>query len=156
MRRIILDKRFFSGSSSRRFETSKMMEELLKHPKISRALYDRARQREFHDAVMRAMGRESELDSDTLRVVLKNLYNGTSHITKGGIKDIASAMLLENRDPSKEYFVKRGIESDSEESRPTTVANDTAEIQSAQPGTDAENPSETTIPKRTVFQRIFG
>ncbi len=156
MRTIILDRSYFSGSASRRFETSQMMSEFLKNPKISRALYDRIRQREFHDAVMQAMDRESELDSDTLRIVLKDLYNGTSHITKGGIKEIASALLSENRDPSKEYFVKSGNGSASEDERPTTTLKNSAEISSDQSAEDAENPSEKVVRKRTVFQRIFG
>lgn len=147
----ILDRSFFSGSASRRFETSRMMEELMKHRKIALALYDKTRQREFHDAVIDAMGGADKLDADTLRIALYELYNGNTHITKGGLKDIALELLSENRDPSKPYFVKSEKKSEQEQEM-TTEARESALQESA----DTGDMPEPTVRKRTVFQRIFG
>lgn len=147
----ILDRSYFSGSASRRFETSKMMEELMKNRKIALALYDKTRQREFHKAVTDAMEGADKLEADTLRIALHELYNGNSHIAKTGIKDIALELLPENRDPSKAYFVKSEKSSESEELMPAEALES-----SSQEGALTAEALEPTVRKRTVFQRIFG
>jgi hypothetical protein len=152
----ILDRNYFSGSASRRFETSAMMPELLKNPKIAAALYDKTKQREFHDAVIDAMNGSHELDADMLRVALHDLYNRNSHVSKGSVKSLALAMLAENRDPSKEYFVKmeRGMEPETiKRTAPQKTLN---QYDSLDESTDDDDPSESGIRKRTIFQRIFG
>ncbi len=147
----ILDKSYFSGSASRRFETSKMMEKLMENRKIALALYDKTRQREFHDAVIGAMDGAAKLEADELRIALHGLYNGNSHITKSGIKDIALELLSENRDSSKAYFVKSEKEPEPEQSIPY----ESPESPSEEGELTGETPEPTTR-KRTVFQRIFG
>lgn len=163
--RVILKRSFFSGSASRRFETSMMMDELMKNPKVARALYDKTRQREFHDAVIEAMDGADELDTDALRVALLALYNSrNTHISKGAVKDIAMALLTENRDPSKEYFVTvnrddaKNTNVELPQERTPDIGGDDSDGKSFSASEDSgnEDTSKPAIRKRTTFQRIFG
>lgn len=98
----ILDRECFRGSIARNFRTSPAMAKLLENPKVASVLLDDRRRKEFFDVMWAAVGENGELDSDTLRKILGNLYSGARTVSKGGVRQIADALLPENRDPK--YF----------------------------------------------------
>ncbi|HWQ59998.1 MAG TPA: hypothetical protein VN420_02515 [Candidatus Fimivivens sp.] len=149
---VILDRGCFRGSAARDFRTSPAMAKLLENRKVASVLLDDRRKREFFDVMWANVGESGELDTDTLRKILGDLYADARTISKGGVQRIADALLTENRDPK--YFTNQVQPETQDGSGTEKIARERDER--SENDSDEHDTSGSTVVKKRLIDRVLG